>query len=103
MEDQYDFFVDEGKPWFQPEAGWPETVPKNMQFPRITLYEMLKESVDLHADRPAVWFLNTFMTYRELLQGVDATAAGLHRVGFKKGDVLAIALPSMMALSKYCP
>jgi long-chain acyl-CoA synthetase len=94
MEEKYAFFVDEGKPWFRTESGWPDEVPKNFQFPRITLYEMLSEAVGKYADLPAIWFLNTFMTYRELLGHVDAASSGLHRLGIKKGDVMALALPS---------
>jgi long-chain acyl-CoA synthetase len=94
MEEKYAFFVDEGKPWFRPEAGWPDVVPKNYHFPNITLYEMLSEAVEKYADLPAAWFLNSFMTYQELLGHVDAAASGLHRLGLKKGDVMALALPS---------
>jgi long-chain acyl-CoA synthetase len=92
--DMNPFYVDESKPWFKAESGWPEKVPKNVDFPKITLYEMLCESVEAHPDLPAVWFLNTFVSYRELLGHVDAMAAGLHQLGLRKGDVVAIALPS---------
>ncbi|MFC1822453.1 AMP-binding protein [Thermodesulfobacteriota bacterium] len=94
MNERTDFHVDETKPWLQPEAEWPEKVPKNYDFPRITLYEMLTESVLKHSDLPAIWFLNSFMTYSELLDHVDAFAAGLDNLGLKKGDVVALALPS---------
>jgi len=92
--DMKPFYVDESKPWFKTESGWPERVPKNVDFPKITLYEMLCESVEAHPELPAVWFLNTFVSYRELLGHVDAMAAGLHQLGLRKGDVAAIALPS---------
>lgn len=82
------------RPWLTTEAGWPEQVPREYDFPRITLYEMLSRSADLHGEMPAVWFLNTFMTYRELLAHVDALAAGLHAMGLKKGEVVALLLPS---------
>jgi long-chain acyl-CoA synthetase len=94
MKEKYAFFVDEGKPWFQPEAGWPDVVPKNYHFPHITLYKMLSEAVEKYANLPAAWFLNSSMTYRELLTHVDAASSGLHRLGIKKGDVMALALPS---------
>ena len=35
------FYVDESKPWFQLEAGWPSYVPKNIDFPNINLYDLL--------------------------------------------------------------
>ena len=94
MEEQNAFFVDEGRPWFRQASGWPDAVPKNYRFPHITLYEMLVEAVEKHADLPAVWFLDSSMTYRELLARVHAASAGLHRLGIKKGDVVALALPS---------
>ena len=94
MDDKNEFFVDEGMPWFRPESGWPEAVPKNYDFPRITLYEMLVEAVEKYAHLPALWFLNTSKTYRELLEDVDAASFGLHRLGVKKGDVMALVLPS---------
>jgi long-chain acyl-CoA synthetase len=86
--------VDESKPWFQPQAGWPPEVPKNYDFPRITLYEMFVQAANKYADQDAIWFLNSFMTYKELLGHVDCFAAALNRLGLKKGDVVAIALPS---------
>jgi hypothetical protein len=86
--------VDESKPWFSSEAGWPDKVPKNVDFPRITLYEMLSRSAKARPDLPAIWFLNTFMSYGELLRHVDAFAAGIQQLGLRKGDVVALALPS---------
>jgi long-chain acyl-CoA synthetase len=94
MTSQQIFHVDETRPWLQPEAGWPDQVPKNCVFPRMTLYEMLVESAERHADHQAVWFLDTFMTYRELLAHVNDFAAGLTQLGLKKGDVAALVLPS---------
>ncbi|MDQ1238656.1 MAG: long-chain acyl-CoA synthetase, partial [Thermodesulfobacteriota bacterium] len=86
--------VDESKPWLQPQAGWPPEVPKNYDFPRITLYEMFVQAANKYADQNVIWFLNSFMTYKELLGHVDCFAVSLNRLGLKKGDVVAIALPS---------
>lgn len=94
MADQNQLRVDESKPWLQPEAGWPEKIPKNIDFPRITLYEMLSASAEKYADSRAAWFLDSFMTYREILGHVDALAQSLRRLGLRKGDVLALVLPS---------
>ena len=94
MQERVPNYVEESRPWLQPEAGWPENVPKNYQFPSITLYQMLRQTVAKHPDLPVIWFLNSFMSYRELLQHVDAFATGLHDLGLRKGDVVALALPS---------
>jgi long-chain acyl-CoA synthetase len=88
------FHVDESQPWLQPEAGWPPEVSKNLDFPRITLYELFSQAVEKYRDRPAIWFLNSFMSYGELSGHVDALASGFHRLGLRKGDVVALALPS---------
>ncbi|MBN1336821.1 MAG: AMP-binding protein [Deltaproteobacteria bacterium] len=88
------FHVDESRPWFTSEAGWPDEVPKNMEFPEKTLGEFLKESVVKWPDQPAIWFLDTWVTYRELDDLVDRFATGLHRAGVQKGDVVAALLPN---------
>lgn len=88
------FYVDESKPWFQPEAGWPGYVPKNIDFPNINLYELLSESVAENRDKPVLWFLNNFMTYEKLMEHVDSFASGLKALGVSKGDVVALAMAS---------
>lgn len=86
--------VDESKPWFQKEAGWPEQVPKNCDFPEMTLYEMFAEAAAQYADSPVMWFLGTFMRYGEMEHHVSALATSLHQMGLRKGDVVALALPN---------
>jgi long-chain acyl-CoA synthetase len=88
------YFVDESRPWFTKEAGWPDEVPKNMDFPKVTLGEMLQETVDKYPDEKALWFLDSFMTYRELNDHVNSFATSLHNLGFKKGDVISFMLPN---------
>jgi long-chain acyl-CoA synthetase len=88
------YYVDESKPWFHEEAGWPEEVPKNYDFPNQTLYEMFAESVRSYGDSPVMWFLGSFMTYREMDRHVSALATGLHKLGLRKGGVVALVLPN---------
>lgn len=88
------FYVDESRPWFKPEAGWPGYVPKNIDFPKCNLYELLSESVAENSDKPVLWFLNTFMTYKKLKEHVDCFASSLAKLGVGKGDVVAFAMAS---------
>lgn len=88
------YYIDESKPWFRPEALWPEYVPKNIEFTKINLYEMLVRSAEKFANKPAMWFVNTFMSYREFIDHVDRMSTSLERLGLKKGDVAALAMPS---------
>ncbi len=88
------YHVDESRVWFKRESGWPEAVPKNIEFPEITLYEMFTQSVKKYGDRPIGWFLGSKMSYAEMGRHVEAMAASLAQAGFKKGDVLALLLPN---------
>jgi len=89
---EHTFHVNESRPWFQSEAGWPDHVPKNIDFPKKSVYEMLAESAAKSPDSPAMWFMNQFMSFSELQAKTDALASGLQRLGLKKGDVVALAL-----------
>lgn len=88
------YHVDESKPWFSEEAGWPKEVPKNLEFPQMTLGEMLRQSANKWPNHKAVWFLDSFVTYRQLDDWVDRLAAGLYNIGLRKGDVVAALLPN---------
>jgi long-chain acyl-CoA synthetase len=90
------FHVDETKPWFAKEAGWPDEVPKNLKLDDRNLYQVLEESVKRFGDRRAIWFqpLDAVMSYRELKDAVDRLAAGFHEKGIRKGDVVALMLPN---------
>lgn len=88
------YFVDESSPWFSEEAGWPTEVPKNVEFPEMTLNQMLKESAGKWPNNKAIWFMDTYVTYMELDDYVDRFAKSLSDLGIKKGDVVALLLPN---------
>jgi long-chain acyl-CoA synthetase len=88
------YHVDESRPWFTEEAGWPVEVPKNFDFPRMTLSQMLDESIRQYADNPVAYFIAGFMTYRQFGDHVDRLATAFHRMGLKKGDVVTMLLPN---------
>jgi len=88
------WYVPEDRPWFKKESGWPDEVPKNIDFPKKSLGDMLKESVQKYPDHKAIWFLGEFMTYRQLLDYVLSLATALNKLGLKKGDVVAFLLPN---------
>jgi len=84
--------VNENKRWFQ--KWWPENVPKNIDFPEMTLAEFLDKQVEKYADDHFLWFLDTWMTYKEFQKHVLSLATALHEMGVKKGDVVAMHLPN---------
>lgn len=90
------FYVDDNSPWFRKEAGWPDEVPHQLEPDERPLYDVLADSCGRHALRRAIWFepLGAEMTYAELKQAVDRTAAGLYERGVRKGDTVALMLPN---------
>ena len=61
----------------------------------VNLALLLTESVQLHADRPALIADNQRITYRQLQSAVSAVARSLKNMGIEKGDKVAIMLPNI--------
>ncbi len=88
------FHVEESRSWFREDSGWPAEVAKNMEFPSMTLGEVLRQAAQKWPYHEAIWFLGSSMTYRELSGHVDAFSTALHQLGVRKGDVVALLLPN---------
>jgi long-chain acyl-CoA synthetase len=56
--------------------------------------EIFDETARNHPDNTAIIFLDTKVTYRQLLPWVDAFATALAEMGVKKGDVVGLRLPN---------
>ena len=67
----------------------------------MTLYQALATVVSSYPDREVLVFDEARVTYRELGQRVDALAAGLHQLGLKKGEKVAVILPNCPEFA-YC-
>ncbi len=95
MAQENPYYVDESNIWFRKESGWPDEVPKNLDFPEVTLGRMLEEKVKSYGDQRAIWFLDQDMTYNQLWRNATGLATALHKqLGVKKGDVVAFLLPN---------
>ncbi len=70
------------------------TVPHTIDYPKISLYEMFKQTAERFPSNPATSFMGREFTYRELLALIDSFAAALEALGVKKGDRVAIHLPN---------
>ena len=87
------------KPWLK---FYDEGVPASIDYPRIPLDQLLRDSAAKHPDHPAAIFggslgsrvLDASLSYREVDQAVDRFAAGLEELGVVKGDRVAIMLPN---------
>ncbi|MCB2227146.1 MAG: long-chain fatty acid--CoA ligase [Desulfarculaceae bacterium] len=79
------------RPWY---GDWPQGVPKMIDFPKISLSDLLRDTTRQHPDNKAIVFLDSVMTYRELDDAVDRVATSFDKMGLKKGDVVALILPN---------
>lgn len=80
----------DAKPW----TRFYGTVPETLEYPPVTLYEALAASVAQRPECVAIDFLDSTLTYRELLDEIDRCAAGLARVGLGAGDRITISTPT---------
>jgi len=68
-----------------------------VQIPDVSITDYVLRHTERLADKPALIDGPTgrVLTYRQLADGVRRTAAGLARLGFRKGDVFAIYSPNL--------
>ncbi len=82
------------RPWHR---HWPTGVPKTIEYPRIPVERMLRQTADAHGDVVATVFYGARLTYRELDDAADRFAAGLRRLGVKGGDRVGLMVPNSPA------
>lgn len=77
------------KPWFK---LWPKNVPTTLEYPEITLPEVLERSANEYPNKPAIIFEDVAITYEKLNDRVKRFALALQDLGIKKGDRVALYL-----------
>src|SRR4030042_6295928 len=82
----------ENKSWFR---SWPKDVPKNLEYPKVPLHEILKKTAKEHPEKAAIAYFERELTYAELDSLSDQLAAALARLGVKRGDRVAVFLPNI--------
>ena len=78
-------------PWL---ARYPRGVDWRMPFQVAPLYALLDRSAAKHGTLVCTNFLGKTLTYAEIARLVDRTAAGLQRLGVKKGTKVGLFLPN---------
>ncbi len=82
--------MSESKPWFK----FYDKIPQTVDYPRISLYERVMQTVAKYPDSIAWDFMGTLSDYRQLGQEIDHFASVLVSLGFKKGDTMTISMPT---------
>jgi long-chain acyl-CoA synthetase len=79
------------RPWL---SSYAEGVPADIEPITGSLVDLLEASVSRFGPRPALEFFGAETTYTQLGRAVDRAAEGLHRLGVRKGDRVALVLPN---------
>ena len=78
------------------ERVWLENYPVrwNLEYPKISLYEHIKQTTAESGDLIALVFMGNEITYQKMQENIDRIAAALTDLGVKKGDRVALMLPN---------
>jgi len=82
--------MEENKPWLAYYGG----VPHHIDYPEVTMYEALMQTVERCPQAVAYDFLGTTATYRQFAADIDRCADALAAMGLKQGDRMTIAMPT---------
>ncbi|MFZ1985949.1 MAG: long-chain fatty acid--CoA ligase [Desulfatitalea sp.] len=77
------------KPWLK---FYPENVPATVDIPNVSVPELLERTAEKYRKKTALIFYGKKISYGELLAQVHRCAAGLAKLGVRKGDTVAIYL-----------
>jgi long-chain acyl-CoA synthetase len=80
----------EKKPWLK----FYEHVPQTIDYPRVTMYEAVRQSAERCPDSIAYDFLDYTSTYRQFISEIDKCADALAAIGLKKGERITISMPT---------
>jgi long-chain acyl-CoA synthetase len=80
----------EKKPWLK----FYQHVPKTLDYPRVTMYEAVRQSAEHCPDSIAYDFFDYTSTYRQFISEIDKCADALAAVGLKKGERITISMPT---------
>ncbi len=73
---------------------WPEGIPKALDYPRLPVERMLRQTAEAHPDTTATVFFGARLTYREIDDLADRFAASLRKLGVKRGDRVGLIAPN---------
>src|SRR5436190_20956778 len=73
---------------------YPKGVDWNQKLTPAPLYQLLDDAVAKFGSRPCTNFLGKVLTYREIAAMVDRAAAGLQKLGVKKGTKVGLFMPN---------
>lgn len=80
----------ETKPWL----AYYGDVPESIDYPRVSMYEAVMQTVQKYSGKIAYDFMGYTSTYKQFAEDIDRFADSLADVGFKEGDRITISMPT---------
>ncbi|MEM2211172.1 MAG: long-chain fatty acid--CoA ligase [Nitrososphaerales archaeon] len=80
------------KAWIKFYPSW---VKPNLEYPKIPLSEIFRNSVNKHPNHIALIYYDARITYKQLDEYVNKCARALNELGLHKGDRVALCLPNI--------
>ncbi|HUG42636.1 MAG TPA: long-chain fatty acid--CoA ligase [Acidobacteriota bacterium] len=77
------------------QQHYDEKVPKSLEFPDLSLYQLLQRAAERNPGGAATYFFGARLSYRQLRSAVDRFAGALSRQGVSRGDRVALMLPNI--------
>ena len=77
-------------PWYSYYDG----VREHLDYPDISLYELLEKQASKHLDYISYNYYGTKKTYGEFLKQIDDCAKAFKQLGIKRNDVVSICMPN---------
>src|SRR2546429_3457778 len=87
-----DTSFDSTRPWLR---HYEQGVPAELEIPDRPLTWLLDQTVSHHAGHTAFIYYGTKLSYAQFSSLANRFATGLQRLGIKKGDRVAVALPNI--------
>ncbi len=81
----------ESQPWLH---SYDSHVKPHLDYPAEGLNILFARALQAFPDKPACWFMERMIPYREVFDMVQRFASFLQHNGLQKGDVVAISLPN---------
>ncbi len=69
-------------------------VPATLEYPALTMYQMIERMCEAYPDRIAYEFVGRKTKYKKFLQEIARTAKALYALGVRSGDRVTICMPN---------
>ena len=75
-----------------PWTAYYGSTPASLNYPHVTMYEMLSETARQHPGSTAYVFMGKQTSYADFMKRIDGAAKGLYNMGIRKGDRVTICM-----------